>query len=69
MRLIPFQIIDWTIISRTTHPGETGQVHSQTVQYPACESGSSNTDPDTWPTTGAPGGMWYIAWKVNLALN
>lgn len=34
MRPIPFQTIDWTSISRTTLPGETGQVHSQTVQYP-----------------------------------
>jgi hypothetical protein len=31
---IPFQIIDWSKIEKTTHPGETGTAWWQTVQLP-----------------------------------
>ena len=31
---IPFQTIDWTIIPKTEHPGESGTAIWQTVQFP-----------------------------------
>ena len=31
---IPFQTIDWTIIPKVEHPGETGNAVWQTVQFP-----------------------------------
>ncbi len=31
---IPFQVIDLSTFKRTTQPGETGTVHSQTLQLP-----------------------------------
>jgi hypothetical protein len=31
---IPFTTIDWSGIPKTTHPGETGTVVAQTLQYP-----------------------------------
>ena len=31
---IPFQIIDWSAIPKTEHPGETGTAFWQTVQLP-----------------------------------
>src|SRR5580698_7587094 len=30
---IPFQTIDWSLIPKTTHPGETGTSFWQTVQF------------------------------------
>ncbi|MBN1396685.1 MAG: DHCW motif cupin fold protein, partial [Bacteroidetes bacterium] len=32
-RNIPFQIIDWTIIPKTEHKGETGIAYWQTMQF------------------------------------
>ena len=31
---IPFQVIDWSKIETTEHPGESGSVFSKTLQYP-----------------------------------
>jgi hypothetical protein len=31
---IPFQTIDWTVIPKTEHPGDTGKAFWQTVQFP-----------------------------------
>ena len=31
---IPFQTIDWSLIEKTIHPGETGTAFWQTVQLP-----------------------------------
>lgn len=31
---IPFRIIDWTNIEKTTHPGETGTAYWKTLEWP-----------------------------------
>ena len=31
---IPFQSIDWSLIPKTEHPGESGTAHWQTLQLP-----------------------------------
>jgi hypothetical protein len=31
---IPFQAIDWSVIEKTTHPGENGTAWWQTLQFP-----------------------------------
>jgi len=31
---IPFQVVDWTAIVRTEHPGQTGSAFWQTLQLP-----------------------------------
>lgn len=31
---IPFQAIDWSLIAKTEHKGETGTAYWQTVQFP-----------------------------------
>jgi hypothetical protein len=31
---IPFQIVDWSVIEKTIHPGETGSAFWQTLQLP-----------------------------------
>jgi hypothetical protein len=33
MKNIPFQIIDWTVIGKTEHKGQTGTSFWQTLQY------------------------------------
>jgi hypothetical protein len=33
MPAIPFQSIDWTLVPKTIHPGETGLATWQTIQY------------------------------------
>lgn len=30
---IPFQAIDWSLIPKTRHPGETGEAYWQTLQF------------------------------------
>jgi hypothetical protein len=32
--IIPFQTIDWSVIPKTEHKGETGTAYWQTIQYP-----------------------------------
>lgn len=32
---IPFQSIDWSLIPKTEHPGESGTAHWQTLQLPS----------------------------------
>jgi hypothetical protein len=34
MSQIPFQTIDWSVIEKTEHKGETGTSYWQTVQFP-----------------------------------
>ena len=34
MSHIPFQTIDWSVIEKTEHKGETGTAYWQTVQFP-----------------------------------
>ena len=34
MQPIPFQSIDWSLIPKTEHPGESGTAHWQTLQLP-----------------------------------
>ena len=33
MQNIPFQAIDWSVVERTVHPGETGTAYWQTIQF------------------------------------
>jgi hypothetical protein len=33
-RSIPFQTIDWSMVSKTEHPGATGTAYWQTVEFP-----------------------------------
>ncbi len=56
MDTIPFQTIDWTSITKTKHPGESGQLYSQTVQFPGLRIRMIEYGPgylaDHWCTRG-----------------
>lgn len=53
---LPFQTIDWTLVPKTIHPGETGTASWQTIQLPGLRirvvEYSENYKADHWCQKG-----------------
>ena len=62
--IIPFQITDWDKIPGVVHPGEKGEAIWKTLQYEGLRIRGLNILPATWPTTGVPKDILFIASKA-----